>query len=103
MIEKLFEGAVIAAVTIVAMLFIGIPIALYWAWAGTILWGWFIVPIFHVPAISVLQMYGVVLTLSVIRPTLPTTQQQWGTMCIFVTIGPLLSLAVGHVVKSWWM
>jgi len=58
----------IGKVTFVTPILIVVVAALIlWkAFVGKVLWGWFISPIFNLPELSVLQMYGVMMVISLL-------------------------------------
>jgi predicted branched-subunit amino acid permease len=90
----------------VAILLLVVPLSLYYAWASSILWGWFIVPLFGLPEVSVLQMWGVMLFLSLLKPNVPAnksdTEAALSNTLSFLC-SPLLALGIGYVLRFWWM
>lgn len=93
----------LSLLAILGALAVAIPLALWYSFAVSILWGWFIVPPFHAPPLSTWQMFAVVLTLSAIRPNLKVGKEpdiDWEKL-VFVLIGPALSLGIGAAVKFW--
>jgi len=93
--------------------FAAIILTLVWGafWAGlaaSVLWGWFVVPIFGLPAIGVAQAYGLALVLRSFRGMMPEDAKTTCSMSeIFArgfTLPPLmcgLVLAVGWCAKAW--
>jgi hypothetical protein len=91
---------------ILMLLVIMVPVALYYAWAASILWGWFIVPTFGLPPLTVLQMWGIFLTLEMLRPRFEFEKKdnsEWAHRLFALTLAPLLSLGIGYAIKNWLM
>lgn len=79
-------------------------------WAGltlSTLWGWFIVPVFGLPTVTLLQAYGIAMVFRAARgiDTNKTNKDSFGTVMGRAVIGhPVvagLTLGVGWVAKSW--
>lgn len=79
-------------------------------WAGltlSILWGWFVVPVFALPALSVWQAYGLVLVAGMLRGMKPGEKPNDGfgaAMFKAFLLPPFvcgLVLPVGWAVKAW--
>ena len=92
--------------------FSSILLALVWGgyWSGltlSILWGWFVVPAFSLPTLSLLQAYGLALVLRAARgyQDQPKSEDGFGAAMAKAFITPPLVagllLLVGWVVKSW--
>lgn len=82
------------------------PIALYFAWAASLLWGWFIVPIFGAPSLSILQMWGVCLTLNMMRPRISLEKEGtdgWQIGLFSLVCGPPIAVGFGYAIKFWWL
>jgi hypothetical protein len=89
-----------------AVLALVVPIALYFAWAASHLWGWFIVPVFGAPPLTVLQAWGICLTLSMLKPKIDMSkggEKDWASGVLAIVIGPLMALGLGYAIKFWWM
>jgi hypothetical protein len=94
-----------APVAVIFVLLFAVPISLYYAWAASILWGWFLVP-FGLPPLTILQIWGICLFLSMLRPRIKTDQQnkdEIGSALMALALSPLISLALGYAIKFWWM
>ena len=85
--------------------------ASWYAFVAVYLWDWFIVPIFNAPHLTVLQMWGICLTLNVIRPYSqqppPKDDEHWivglsGPLGGMI-VGPLAALGMGYAIKFWLM
>lgn len=81
-----------------------VPISLYYAWATTHLWTWFMVP-FGLPPLTILQAWGISLTLGTIRPKIFSQKVEidWSNTIVAIIIGPPLTLGFGYAIKFWWM
>ena len=92
--------------------FAAIPLSIVWGgyWSGltlSLLWAWFVVPVFAVPVLSVLQAYGLALVVRVAHgiQAQPKGEDGFGAALGRAIILPPfiagLFLLVGWVVKSW--
>lgn len=96
----------LAPFALAILLAIMIPIALYYAWAAHYLWAWFVIPAFGAPPLSVLQIWGICLTLSMLRPRInleKTNNEAWQSGLFALLFGPLITLGIGYAIKFWWM
>ncbi len=93
-----------AYLTIAAFLALGMCIALYYAWAFTYIWEWFVVPIFHLPKVTTLQLYGLVLMSALFNLKLidykDDREVKWPNTIIGWLLGPLFVLLIGYIAKS---
>ena len=91
------------------LLIIGIilVLALSTMWSGfilSILWGWFIVPIFGLPTLSVTAAIGVALTFGYFIRGLATAhvdKEKTGELIISAFTTSLIFLFIGWIVKSF--
>lgn len=105
-----------AGIAVAAVLggFAALVLTLVWGafWAGlaaSVLWGWFAVPIFGLPAIGVAQAYGIALVLRSFRGMMPPEDAKTGrsvgeAFVRGITLPPLmcgLILLCGWVAKAW--
>lgn len=94
----------IAAIALV--LAIAVPISLYYAWAASYLWLWFIVPTLAAPPLSTLQIWGACLFLSMLRPRFnaeKANRDDWDSAILALVAGPLVALGLGYAIRFWWM
>ena len=82
--------------------------AVFSGWAFAILWGWFAVPIFGLPPLTIAAAIGVSLLAGYLthqyRPEKTEPGQHWkrfAEIIGYAILKPLLCLAVGWVVKQW--
>lgn len=103
-------GTIVVFSVFLAVLFL---MSLYRAWAASILWGWFMVPL-GLPMVGVLPMMGVMIVLGSFRSNrvnvaqvgeVKTWQQvkklwnkSWPNM-----LTPVVGVALGYVLKFWIM
>lgn len=82
-----------------------VPVSLYFGWAASILWGWFVVPVFGLPPITVMQAWGITLALSMLRPkiNMSKSESDFPSGLLAVVIAPPLSVGFGYAIKFWWM
>jgi hypothetical protein len=81
-----------------------IAIAVWYAFAATILWGWFIVPVFSTPALNVWQMFGVMLFIGMMRAkfdVLLDKREIDGAKVAIGLMAPALSIGTGAVIRFW--
>jgi len=99
--EWLTLMAVTPMVSALIML-ISLPLGLITAWVRVVLWGWFIIPYFHLPHLSVWQMFAIGIFLS----SFHTTQELkpefyptgvWARIGLYYA-GQFLSLGVGYLI-----
>lgn len=78
-----------------------IPVLLWYGWAASVLWGWFVAPTFGAPAISVSQAAGISLVIGLLRFKLSAAKDETklSTKLIALLIGPPCSVGLGWVVK----
>lgn len=92
---------------LIAALMAQISIAsLYYAWAASYLWAWFVVPALNAPPLSVLQIFGITLTLSMLRPRVTfnnNDSSDWASDLAVLILSPLLALGLGYAIKFLWM
>lgn len=89
------EKAITWALAIALAAIVVVPISLYYAWTATVLWGWFVVPIFNVPQLTIWQAWGLSLTMGVFRPKTAKSETNWQAVLIL----PPMALAVGYIIR----
>jgi Na+(H+)/acetate symporter ActP len=73
-------------------------------WSGyvlSILWGWFIVPTFGLPMLSIPVAIGLALIVSYLTKSVSNTKTDWGWSISIAIITPLVALCMGYVVHSF--
>lgn len=91
----------------IMLLVIFVPLALWFAFAASILWGWFLVPL-GLPPIGVWHMWGISLTLGVIRPRPIFVRKDdrpynWEEIINAIILVPAITLGLGAAIKFWIM
>jgi hypothetical protein len=78
------------------------PLALWDAYAATKLWAWFVVPVFHSPALGIWQMYGLFLVVATFKSSRYIKDQKtdWKTLFVMEILGPPLAILVGYIVHT---
>jgi hypothetical protein len=92
--------------TIAFALVVIVPISLYYSWATSYLWGWFIVPAFGAPALSTLQIWGITLTLGLLQPRMnleKSREKDFEGALIALIAAPIVALGLGYSIRFWWM
>lgn len=91
-----FVTCVVGAIVLVAVA------AILRGWAFSILWGWFVVPIFNLPPIGVAQAIALSMIVGMLtHQYVPSKEKDaWQPFAnIFIT--PLLALGIGWIIKSY--
>lgn len=85
-----------------------IPVAVVWkGWFLSIIWGWFAVPIFGLPALSIVQASGVMLVIAYLTPlSIPTPEEVANKKpmilrFMFLVFTTSVLLGVGWIIKTW--
>lgn len=91
------------AITFMAMITITTAIVLK-GLVLSILWGWFAVPVFNAPSISVPQAIGIALVSHLLtHQYVPSKDSDGWQSLTFLFLGPLFSLLIGWIVKGFMM
>lgn len=74
-------------------------------WALSVLWGWFMVPVFELPIISLVQAIGISMTIGLlVSHTTDTDSKEWtdivGTYIGRAIAYPILVVAIGWFVSG---
>ena len=89
---------------IIVILVAAVGATLLNGWALSILWGWFVVPLFNLPALPVLYAIGIGFIASLLRPT-PTTSEKEDKEDIAVrivkAITQIVALPLSAVLFGW--
>lgn len=89
---------------IIAILFIP-PIMLWYSLTASVLWGWFMVPFFGLPVLSILQVWAVMMTLQAFLPRWkihkPIGEFDWGGFFTSLIGRPVVALLFGAILKFW--
>jgi len=102
---------ILVSVGVFVVVFIGIgallvPLAILRGWVLSILWGWFMVPVFGLPALGIAQAIGVGLVVTTFTHTGSSNCQKskdhkaWHDL-IGAFAGPLIGLGIGYVVRRF--
>lgn len=103
--NKHYEGvwALAALIAVVAFVVASVAvIAIWWGYALSILWAWFIVPLGASP-LSVAHAYGVTLVAGLLMGTRGINAKQnedkdaWKVQLVIAFLYPLLALGLGYV------
>jgi len=88
-------------------------VIIFWGWSASILWGWFVVPVFDVPALGIAQSIGLCSAISIftgvtsqsVRQSLTSSHdgdEKSAFVGIFTfMIMPVFILTSGWIVKSF--
>ncbi len=95
-ITALAVGGVLLMMAMVALF------AVYRGWVFAILWGWFAVPLFGLPALSIPAAIGIAMVVSMLtmRSSDPAKENQWATFTA-QALAPLFALLIGWIAKQY--
>lgn len=65
------------------------------------LWGWFIIPIFHLPPLSLLQAIGVAMVVGFLtKQHIPTSKEPGAKkeLILHIFIQPIAAMAIGYII-----
>ncbi len=81
-----------------------IMIVLLTVWGGyvlSVMWGWFIVPVFHAPVLNIPQAIGISLMSAMLAKGRPKNDEPLYVACVEGFVFSLLFLGVGFIVKQF--
>lgn len=96
------DASMVLAVLIMPFLMLLIlPISLWFGWAASVLWGWFVTPVFGLPQITITQAAGISLILALLRAKLasPKDETSLSVKALVIIVAPPLSVAMGWILK----
>jgi hypothetical protein len=71
-------------------------------WALSILWGWFAVPIFGLPALGVAQAIGIAMTVGLMtHQYIPAKDKDKWMPVVTMILTPFIALGIGWIVRRW--
>lgn len=95
---------ILAPIVVAGVLALAVGASILRGYAFSILWGWFIVPTFHLPAISVPLAIGIMITLGEItRQYVPAKEGDTWKPIIFAYLCPLFALLCGWIIMRYWL
>jgi hypothetical protein len=77
-----------------------VPLMLWSAYVFTFLWAWFVVPVFGLPILSTLQSFGILLAAGSLKGKAAHEEKPL-KFYARVTLGPLLALVTGYILKGF--
>ncbi len=83
------------------------PVAIWRGYVLTILWGWFIVPTFNAPALSVATAIGIATVVgmfSSVQNESKDEDKKYSALALYFVNGfvtPALALGIGYLVTLW--
>lgn len=72
-------------------------------YAFAVLWGWFIVPVFHLPEIGIVQASGIGLVVGMLthQDTPRDKDREWWEGSLILVLKPLMALLFGAIWKAF--
>lgn len=98
--DKLFGGFLVVVVVLAYL----VPLTILRGYAAQQCWEWFIVPIFGLPALKLVQALGVGLTVTVFSPTpsfSTNKEEKWYKPLFIQALYPLLVLLFGAIYQCF--
>lgn len=104
------DGLVLLLAGIAGTLFV-LPLMLmsllYYSYVLSILWGWFMVPTFGLPAINLGQAYGITLIIGLLQQSRNAYKKEKPSVvksrALAELLKPMVLLSVGYIVKTFLM
>lgn len=96
-----WPAAIVGLIAVVVVLFIIVTATLWQAFATSLLWQWFVVGAFGLPAIGTMQFAGVYLLLKLARlRTSPMEPSEFKRLVLTAYLAPLAFIVVGWIIKA---
>jgi len=86
--------------TVVASFAVITASMVYFGWALSVLWGWFVPPVFGLREISIPEVIGLMLIISLFRHREYKKKEpdyEWGDKLIAILVVPLVALLFGYI------
>ena len=97
----------VAAVTVFVLVgvFVLIPVLLIWkGFALSVLWGWFVAPLFGLPLLSIPSAIGICIVVGLIRYRYDASDHEKSFKPLGMQFAsPAASLGVGWIIKTYFM
>lgn len=108
--SKIVKGCLTVVIAVVITLIVYVPLLIYFTWAGSVvlshLWDWFIVPVFNLPSLTLLQAAGLALVVGYLTKVPISSakgeddQVKHWTTVIFGLLFPWITLLIGYVIYT---
>lgn len=71
-------------------------------WALSILWKWFVIPIFGLPALSIIQAIGISMTVGLLisRSSADNSKKEWTEIVGGYIAYPVLAVGIGWIISG---
>lgn len=93
------------AIAVAKLLWVICVVALLPVWNGyvlSIIWGWFAVPIFNAPPLSIPSAIGISIIAGYLtKQYISASNDSFGKIALFSVIKPALALFTGWIVQHW--
>lgn len=97
-------GGILGAIIIPAMFVVMVPFLLWKCYVLSVLWGWFIVPYFHIPQPPIWALYGLMMVVGMFRDVdteEKETKTDWKKLFMSLTVSPAIALGVGWLIHHY--
>ena len=95
-------AAFVILVVVLGIVVLFIASVIFKGYVLSILWGWFAVPIFHLPPLGIAQAIAVSLVVSMLtHQYIPTKDKDTWAPILTMVLWPALALFVGWIVKGY--
>ncbi len=75
-------------------------LGVWWSYCFSYVWGWFIVPVFKLPHLTLAQAYGLSLIASFFKKT-DSEKVKWINLIVAGILGPAVLLGIGYLLKGY--
>lgn len=94
-------GILFALFSVCAMIALVVASSIWSGYVLSILWGWFIVPTFGLPMLSIPAAIGVALIAGFLTKQISATKSDWSQAVSTAIAVPLISLCLGYAIHSF--
>jgi len=85
------------SISILLILILLVPMMIYEGFAFSLLWSWFVVPVFKLPELTILQAIGVMLLVTMCKNTSKTRDEDPFKAVVFSAIKIAILLIIGFI------
>lgn len=98
-IGQSFAVVLITGIVFIGMMLAMVPAYILHGWVISLIWGWFVVPIFHVPEINIATAIGFEMLVIMLRPIQQANddgKNKWAKFFGYAYVAPLLILLIAY-------
>ena len=100
---EVIVGIMVASLGLFLLSLVSAALIVYRGWVFSVLWGWFAVPVFALPSISIPAAIGLAAIVSMLTSHQTAENKDGDKWAKFggVLLGPAMVLLVGWIAKQW--